>query len=346
MSTLCDVAAAVGVSPSTVSRVLNGKGAGFISEATAERVRQAAEELGYRPSAAARSLVTGYSRTVAFCCTPTYDSAMAELVRAVHDATKATGYHMLLVDSDDIDELRQLLVERRVDAIVWSHYPIDAADTLTEYFAAPHQSVIAVGEIAGQVPGRVHSAFWDDGQGMHLLLEHLRGLGHTHVAYLAGCYPGNASKLIGFEHARSELGLRGDVIWCADETDRIGAGVAMTSRVLALRERPTALVARHNDFALGAIRALEDAGLVVPDDMSVTGYHESWDIAHTRPPLTTVRTPELRAVGVVVPAVLAELIDGPARDELTCLRFDLELIVRESTSAPREDTAEQWGAGL
>jgi DNA-binding LacI/PurR family transcriptional regulator len=335
MSTLSDVAATAGVSPSTASRVLNGKGTGFISEATAERVRQAAEELGYRPSAAARSLVTGYSNTVAFCCTPTYDSAMAELVRAVHDATKAAGYHMLLVDSDDIDELRQLLVERRVDAIVWTHYPIHEADALTEHFAAPHQAVIAVGEINGEVPVRVHSAFWDDCQGMHLLLEHLRGLGHSHVAYLGGCHPGNASKLLGFEHARSELGLRGDVIWCADETDRIGAGVAMVSEVLGLRERPTALVARHNDFALGAIRALEDAGLVVPDDMSVAGYHESWDIAHSRPPLTTVRTPELDAVSLVLPDILAALADAPGADELTSLRLDLQLVVRQSTSAPR-----------
>ncbi len=338
MSTLSDVAAVAGVSPSTASRVLNGKGTGFISEATAERVRQAADELGYRPSAAARSLVTGYSHTVAFCCTPTYDSAMAELVRAVHDVTKAGGYHMLLVDSDDVDELRQLLVERRVDAIVWTHYPIHEADTLTEHFAAPHQAVIAIGEIADKVPDRTHSAFWDDLQGMRLLLEHLRGLGHTHVAYLAGCYPGNASKLLGFEQALSELGLRGDVIWCEDETDRIGAGIAMASQVLGLNERPTALVARHNDFALGAIRALEDAGLVVPDDMSVTGYHESWDIAHSRPPLTTVRTPELDAVSLVLPDLLAALGHARDREELTSRQLDLQLVVRQSTSAPRGAT--------
>ena len=334
MSTVSDVAAAAGVSPSTVSRVLNGKGRGFISEATAARVRQAAEALGYQPSAAARSLVTGYSRTVAFCCSPTYDSAMAELMRAVHDATKAAGYHMLLVDGDDIDEIRQLLVERRVDAIVWSHYPIHEADTLTEHFAAPHQSVIAIGEIAEHVPTRVHSAYWDDGQGMRLLLEHLCALGHTHVAYMAGCRSGNRSKLIGFERACSELGVRADIIWCDDEMDRIGAGVAMACQALALSERPTALLARHNDFALGAISALQSAGLAVPDDMSVTGYHESWDIAHTRPPLTTVRTPELQAVSSALPALLSELRSDANGREPTSMRLDLELVVRGSTSAP------------
>lgn len=341
MSTLADVAAAAGVAPSTVSRVLNGKGRGFISEATAERVRQAAEELGYRPSAAARSLVTGYSNTVAFCCTPTYDSAMAELVRAVHDATRAAGYHMLLVDSDDIDELRQLLVERRVDAIVWSHYPIHEADALTEHFAAPHQTVIAIGEIAEEVPRWVHSAFWDDLQGMRLLLGHLYHLGHSHVAYLGGRHPGNASKLLAFEQARSELGMQGDVIWCEQEVDRFEAGAAMASQVLALHERPSALLGRHNDFALGAIRALEDAGLVVPDDMSVTGYHESWDIAHSRPPLTTVHTPELDAVSLVLPGILAALGHAPGSEELTSLRLDLQLVVRQSTSAPRKAAAEQ-----
>lgn len=334
MSTVSDVAAAAGVSPSTVSRVLNGKCSGFISESTAERVRQAAEALGYQPSAAARSLVTGYSHTVAFCCSPTYDSAMAELMRAVHDAARTAGYHMLLVDGDDIDELRQLLVERRVDAIVWSHYPIHEADALTEHFAAPHQSVIAIGEIAEHVPTRVHSAYWDDDQGMRLLLEHLCALGHTHVAYLAGCHAGNRSKLLAFERARDEFGVRADIIWCDDETDRIGAGVAMACQALALDDRPTALLARHNDFALGAIGALGSAGLVVPDDMSVTGYHESWDIAHCRPPLTTVRTPELQAVSSAVPPLLADLRNGAQSRRPASMRLDLELVVRASTSAP------------
>lgn len=335
MSTLSDVAAAAGVSPSTVSRVLNAKDDRFISEATAERVRDVATRLCYGPSAAARSLATGRSHTVALCCCSTYDAAMAELVRAVHDTVRAAGYHMLLVDSEDLDEVRLLLVERRVDAIIWSHYPIHDADALTEHFAAPHQGVIAIGETAGQLPCKVHSAYWDDGQGMRLLLEHLRSLGHTHVAFLGGCVLTCASKRLAFEQACDGLGLRGELIWCDDETDRTAAGATMALQALAMRERPTALLARQNDFAFGAIRALHDAGLVVPDDMSVTGYHESWELVHSRPPLTTVRTPEFQAISRAVPAFLAKLRHPSTEGKPTCIRLDLELVVRASTSAPR-----------
>lgn len=335
MSTLCDVAAAAGVSASTVSRVLNGKDNGFISEATAERVRQAAAELDYRPSAAARSLVTGHSKIVAFCCHAIYDTSMAELLRAVHDATRGAGYHMLLVDNLDTEEIQGLLVERQVDAVLWTSYPIHEADALTEHIAAPHQTIIALGEIEGQVPRNVHSAYWEDRQGMRLLLDHLATLGHTHVAYLGGSHQACPSKRLAFEHGCSELGLRGDVILVDDEADRIATGAAMVSEVLSGHQRPTALLARQNDFAIGALDALQSAGLAVPGDMSVTGYHDSLDIVHTRPPLTTVRTPELEAVSVILPEILAGLGDDPDPGEPTSLRLDLQLVVRQSTSAPR-----------
>lgn len=112
MSALSGVAATAGACPSTASRVLSGKDNRLISEAVAE--------LHYPPSAVARSLATGYSNTAASCCHPIYDSGIGEPVRTVHDTVRAAGYHLLVVDSQDMRERREFPTGRRADAGVRS----------------------------------------------------------------------------------------------------------------------------------------------------------------------------------------------------------------------------------
>ncbi len=336
MSNLADVAALAGVSISTVSRVLNSKARTLVAEPTAERVRQVAAQLGYRPSAAAQALVTGRSRTVAFCCYPSYDSNMADVIRRLHEDTRASGYHLLVVDSHDTDETCALLAEQRVDAVIWTRYPVHEADALTASLSAPHQVIVAVGEIEERVPRKVCSAVWGDRQGMRVLLEHLGALGHRHVAFLGGVRDTLGSKRLAFERGCAELGLRGDLIWVEDETDRIGAGVAMAEQALTWPEPPTALVGRHDDFAFGALYALHEAGLSVPDDMSVAGYHDHREGVYSRPALTTVHTPELQGIGIALAAAVAALEGNPSEQaEPTCCRLAAELVVRSSTGAPR-----------
>ncbi len=332
---LADVASRAGVSISTVSRVLNGKKHSLVTEATAERVRQVAAEMGYRPSAAAQALVTGRSKAVALCCHPSYDSNSADMVRNVHQITRDAGYHLLLVDSKDMGEIQKLLVEQRVDAAIWTRYPVHNADLLAEYRGAPHQIIAAVGEIDEHIPQKVLSAVWEDREGMRLVLEHLVSLGHQHVAFLWGKPAGSSSKLLAFHHVCAELGLHGEMIYVDDETDRMGAGMNMALEALSLQNRPTALVGRNDDFALGALCALHDAGLSLPEEMSVVGYHNHKESAYSRPSLTTVRTPVISAIDIVLDVVFTALEDEqPDCFEPALHRLSLELVVRTSTAAP------------
>lgn len=324
-----------GVSPSTVSRVLSGKASTLVSATTQERVREAAQQLGYRPSAAARALATGRANTIAFCCYPVYDSGMAQLIRAVHDVATAAGYHLLLVDHHQTDQIRELLIEQRVDAVVWTQYPLHHADELVDCLGAPHQIVVAIGEIEEAIPQHTYSAVWSDRQGLRLLLEHLAALGHRQIAFLGGSRQTCPSKPRAFTLECVALGLQGELIWVDDESDRRGAGMAMAQQVLQLDSRPTALVSRSNDFALGAIHALQQAGLRVPEDMSVTGYHDSLEARYSHPPLTSVQTPEYRGVATVLPAALAALQENPGRRaKPNCVPLDVEIVIRASTAPP------------
>ena len=336
MSTVAEVAALAGVSPSTVSRVLSGKGIALVSERTRLRVYEAAERLGYRPSAAARALATGRSGTVAFCCYHAYDSGMSRLLRAVHSLATEAGYHLLLAHPETTDEIGQLLIEERVDAVIWVRYPVHEADALMQSRGAPHQVVIAIGEtLDDRVPEQVFSVVWDDLSGMRRILRHLTALGHRHVTFLQGAADERNCKVRAFARACAESGLRHDTVRCDDESDRVAAGIAMAEHVLRRPQRPTALVARVDDFAFGAIGALQEAGLAVPEDMSVVGYHDSPGAAHARPTLTSLRTPELQGVAALVPSALAALDRDPdERAAPTCLHLETQLIIRGSTSPP------------
>jgi len=345
LSTVAEVAALAGVSPSTVSRVLSGKALTLVSDATQVRVRDAAARLGYRPSAAARALATGRAATIAFCCYHAYDSGMSRLLRAVHDLATEAGYYLLLVHPKSTDDVARLLIEERADAVVWVRYPVHEADALMPSRGAPHQVVVAIGETQDdRAPEDVFSVAWDDGLGMRQILQHLTSLGHRDITFLQGHAPATNPKVYAFKRACQALGLPCDTLCCADESDRIGAGMAMAQRLLRRRQRPTALVARVDDFAFGAIYALQEAGLAVPADMSVVGYHNTPEAAHFHPPLTSVRTPELQGVAALMPTALAALDRGP--DELVspaCLRLETDLIVRNSTGPARGNTDRERG---
>lgn len=337
--TLEDVATDAGVSIATASRVLNGKASALVSEATTERVRVSAERLGYRPSAAARALATGRTRTIALCCTQWQDHGQAELVKATHDIVNAAGYTLLLVPHGVTESVSELLRAGRVDAAIWTRYPVDEADELLEARSAPHQVVVAIGEVAEEMPRMVPSAVWDDRQGVLQALEHLAGQGHRHVAYLAGNPPDAnvTGKGVGFTEGCAKLRLEGEVVLTPDAGDRLAAGARMARDVLRMRPLPTAIVARNDDVALGALHAIQEAGLRVPDDLSLVGYNDIAAAAYLSPSLTSVRVPQVRCVQAILPVALA-LIDRDPEEwgPPLALRFETELITRRSVGPPRE----------
>lgn len=333
MSNIRDVAEAAGVSPATVSRVLNGKATSLVSEATRERVLDAAQSLGYHPSAAARALVAGRTDTIALATTNIHDPHYARALDVAQDIAEEFGYHLLLVPDADDTRLQSLLRERRADVIVRLRYPVDTADEVAAAVVSDEQVVIAVGPVDRQMPLSTPCACWDDREGIRAAVEHLAELGHRRVAFLAG-RPAQRKERYALEAAGTDMTI---VPVCIEpgSPDDVARGAAIAR--LALQREPgvTALLAQNDTFALGALHALHEDGVAVPEQVSVVGYNDTLMTSYSSPPLTTVRTPLVECVGQTLRQVLESLSRQDCPIKLQALQMHTELVIRASTAHAR-----------
>lgn len=335
---LADVARAAGVHPGTASRALNPDTRDQVSDGTVRRVVRAAERLGYIPNAQARALRTARSQMVGFVVPDITNPLFPPIVRGAEHVLTAAGYTVVLTDTDnDRDrERRQVesLLARGVDGFI-----ICTALWVDELV----QELASSGVRAVLTNRRTSSAPWpfvggDDASGIKLAVEHLVGLGHTRIVHLAG--PENVStsreRKRSFRAAARSLGLARDqvsVMTCAAYSEEQGR--AAMRRVLAEDgRRLTAVVAGNDLIALGALDALDEAGLRCPADVSVVGFNDMPFADHFHPPLTTVHVP-LEHMG----AVAAQLLTRALEPETTTTPesaqlLDVELVVRGSTARP------------
>lgn len=329
--TIRDVAQATGVSVSTVSRVMRGD-LGFVSLATATRVRQVADELGYHPSGAARSLARGRTMTVAIVYQYPHLTHHQAMLRAVRTVVDHYGYQLLHapVDTDGEPDPSLLLSERRADIVVLAGVGniLEAPAWVRE----PHQIVVAACAPSRPLSPGLVTACWDDRNGFRQALRHLAELGHQQVAFLAGF---DTEKPLLFTEAASQLGLRGHVISSEVRSFELFMqdGADMARQAMQLQPRPTALFARNDDIAIGAIHALGEAGICVPGEVSVVGYFDTPIARFSNPSLTSVATPFTDCVV----AVLTEALEAAvARRETElvprCSEYPTSLRVRSSTA--------------
>jgi len=326
MTTLREVAKAAGVHISTVSRVLNGHESSLVSAATCERILEVAERLQYRPSAAARALASGRTHVVAVTYSRPEDPHLTPMLAEAHRIALEHGYYVQI--ALDRDQLHDWLSERRAD-VVMDVGVVDRADELVGSRTADHQCVIAVGPTWRSLPAQVLCAYWQDRQGISQMAEHLVSLGHRLIAFLAGTqYSG---KIEAFRMLAEELGYEPIIVRCKSEDDMLAARAEMARAVLGLKPRPTAIFARNDELALGALHALHESGVMVPDDLSLSGFEGIPGAAYSYPPLTTVRTPLLECVRAVLPRALASLSAGVGECEVGALPMYTSLVVRSST---------------
>ena len=325
--TIQDVADQAGVSIATVSRVLNDRA--DVSVETRERVREVARSVGYTADPAARGLVTQRTQLVAVVVG---DNAghrdlsllfFGKVMAAVSRRLAVAGYDSLLVQPADLGK------QHRFDAAIL--IGVDANDPLvTDLWT---RSVAHVG-VDVHVGGR-RSAFVgsDHAAGMRLALSHLHELGHKRVAHVAGARNtvAGADRIRAFENETSRLGLeqRGDYLREADFSS--AGGYREAAALLALDERPTAIVAASDLMALAALQAIRDAGLEPGRDVAVVGFDdiEAAELAH--PPLTTIRQ-DREKLDTLAAERATELIEhGDLRPPDTIL--PVKLVVRGSTAA-------------
>jgi LacI family transcriptional regulator len=328
VSSLKDVARLAEVSTATVSRVMNTPG--VVDGGTLARVRDAIRKLRYVPHGPARALRSQRSYTIA-AVVPSFDYALyARTTSALQRELDALGYALVLAaqhyDLRTEVRLTRALIERGAEAFMFvglDHEPELYA--LLEQFRRPY--VLAWGVDA---TGKHPSIGFANRAATAALTEQVIALGHKHFAIITAPHEGNDRARERTAGVRAALAARGLVL----EESRIrygsislDSGRAAMHELLALKPRPTAVIATNDVFAVGAMLACREANVRIPHDVSITGV-DNTDLGATQTPsLTSIRTP-ITEIGQAVAQHLAARLEGKAVEQKQELPF--ELVIRDS----------------
>lgn len=330
-----DVARATGVSPKTVSRVLNEEPS--VKESTRQRVLAAMESMNYRPSPAARGLAGSRSFLVAMLYDNNNNPAstyLAEIQDGVLDVCDAHRYSMMvcplrLRGKDFIHRVDALVAEHHIDGVIVTPPLTDEAPLLQRLkeHGVPYASISPLHR-EGSI-----GVCMDESQAARTLVQHLIELGHRRIAHIVGIANHGASRwrLQGYKEALAAAGLPFDPSYVVQGEFNFGSGVMAARQLFALPQGPTAIFAANDDMAAGVMWAANERGLKVPRDLSVCGFDDTPMATQLWPPLTTVRQPS-REMGKLAALQLMELLRGRGTGLLVQVPYSLQL--RESTSTP------------
>jgi LacI family transcriptional regulator, galactose operon repressor len=321
--TIRDVAARAGVSHQTVSRVMNDSPR--VTAATRERVLASIEELGFVPSPLARGLLSNKTRSLGVVAEDISDHFFARMAAGAEAEARRRGYYLMIGSvepGDDEAGYLRLMLERRVEGLIVARPSVPlSAEALTA--GVP---VVAVG-VGAQTDVPVVDV--DNRRGGYDATKHLLERGHRRIATIVGpgSWPSAAARLDGYRRALQEAGAEELVEQAADWG--LEDGLAAASRLLERNAGFTALFAHSDLIALGAIRRLREAGLRVPDDVSVVGYDDLPVADYVEPALTTVHQP-MREVGEVAAGLLLDQLAGGAPPPAATHLLPARLVVRQS----------------
>ena len=344
--TLRDVAQASGVSPATVSIVLNNAPlARYIPPPTKDRIAKAAKKLGYRPKIASRHLGAKRNRSVGVMVFDITDPFCTLILRGIENSLYEASYLPMLTDVHNqrgrFDRYLEMLLASPVEALVivanWLFVDIDLLADL-------EKRNIPAAMIGRELKtGSVSSVMVDNEAGAHLAMEHLYSLGHRKIAFIRGpkMLGDSAPRWRGVRSFARSVGLEIDpalVVNLPDSLDHnsgFECGFKLTEELLKQKKRFTAVMAFDDMTAFGVIRGLARAGLKVPDDCSVIGFDDVIPAGLSFPSLTTVRQP-MEALGSSAVGIVMEGINAAAEDrefEPIHRKLAPELVVRESSRA-------------
>jgi len=335
-TTIEDVAALAGVSRQTVSRVLNDRG--LVADETRVRVLQAIETLNYRPNASARSLASRRTYVLGTLTADFSDYTHARIIEGAEVEAREQGY-LIFVSSAERgpggEPLHSpLLGQHRVEGL------------LIVYHGADHDSYVIFEDIPrdlpvvtiGYAPNRenVITVGITNCQGARQVTEHLLGLGHCRIAHITGP-PGmyeSHERRLGYTESLQQAGITPEDSWVAAGDWSSASGYRATLQLLDRGLGFTALFVQNDRMAMGALQALRERGLRVPQDVAVAGFDDIPSARYFAPPLTTVHHPfyELGRMGT---GLLIDLINGRlASSEPICL--ETKLVIRHSCGAQSE----------
>ena len=328
--TIHDIARQAGVSPSTVSRVLNSTTP--VAEDKRTAVTAAIRRLNYRPSLVAQGLARGKSTVIGVLTQDIASPFYGEILRGIEYGLRGSVYHPIFANGnwhlEEEHDALEVLRSRQPEAIILLGGLIPDAEILD---VADELPLVVVGRL---IPGfERYCVRVDDFQGAYMATRHLIELGHRRIAHISGIssHQDTLDRQAGYEQALKEadLPLNPDLI--IEGTFQEQSGL-MAVETLLVRASPfTAIFAANDQMAYGARLALYRRGIRVPEDVSIVGFDDLPGSAYTTPPLTTVRQPTVE-MGIAAAKAVLNLIEDT---DLALPNFAPELVIRESASLCR-----------
>jgi len=316
------------------------RGSPLIPKSTAERIRETASALGYLPSAAARSLKTNRSQAVGVIVSNIDDPYFSEILQGIEAVAQGSGYSLFMAASQRDPQREQAIVrvmrEHRVDGVIIcsSSFSAEQGHSLSAY-GVP---IVVVNNQAAE--DYRYSIYHDDVDGSRQVTRHLIDLRHKRIAYIGNSLSGRTTldRLSGFQQEMdaARLPVPPEAV---HQVPGGGAedGLAGLEHFLGLGERPTALVCYNDMLAVGVLQGLQQAGIRVPAEFSVTGFDNIVFSAYTNPPLTTFDQPK-QFIGAEAARLLLGLLQSPACDGASAQpkvrMLKGRLLVRKSTAPP------------
>ena len=333
MTTIYDIARRAGVSATTVSKVLNGYP--DVSAKTREKVQRITNELGYQPSAAARGLVTRRSMSIGVFFQD--ESGMGfrhpflhDIIASFQDVVGASGYDVLFFSPTNGSKTPQGFEARARHRDVDGLFLLGVPRTSPGLTSLSRSRIPIISVDLDLLGSRASYLVSDNIGGARVAVSHLAELGHRYIGFVGdrtGTKPGH-DRTLGYHQAMQELGLPFRAEWVLEGDFTEESGYEAMQRMLALPEMPTAVFFASDMMAIGAMRALREAGLTPGDDVSLVGFDDVQLAAYVTPALTTIRQNK-EEMGRMAGHELLELMQNPNKPPAV-LTVPIELVVRSS----------------
>jgi LacI family transcriptional regulator len=328
--TINDVAHASGTSKKTVSRVLNNEP--NVRDTVRDRVLAAMAELNYRPLTSARSLATNRSFMIGLLYDNLSPSYIMEVQAGVLEACEAQHYSMMVqpllsAAPDLVERVEEILSRHRPDGLILTP-PITDHPQLLEHL---RRNDLPFASIAPLHPKDCIGVMLHEREAAAAMVAHLVALGHRRIAHIIGDrkHGGGVWRLAGFRDGMKRAGLKENAAYMVQGEFSFESGVTAARKLLALKQRPTAIFAADDDMATGAIWAAAEAGVSVPGEISICGFDDTNIATQVWPPLTTIHQP-VREMGRRATEELLLRVQG--KGDATMVEVGYEMRIRASTA--------------
>jgi LacI family transcriptional regulator len=334
--TINDVAKHAGVSPMTVSRVINGEQ--IVRQATREKVEKSIAALNYAPSAAARSLAGGEETRIGLLYSNPSSSYLSEFLMGSLDQASRSNVHIVVekfADDMSVEMVVKHLQRGRIDGIVLPPPLCDSEEMLEALRAA---SIPTIAVASGRPPRDISAVSIDDHDAAYAMTRHLIALGHQRIGFIKGNPDQSASdrRYEGYEAALTEAGIGAEAALVEQGYFTYRSGLDAAEKILDLDAPPTAIFASNDDMAAATVAVAHRRGLDVPGDLTVCGFDDTPLATTIWPELTTIHQPISDMSRAAVDLLVRQLrARGGKASEPSHMVLEYQLVRRQSDAAPR-----------